>query len=169
MKPGSVRDPERGMGNFWLTMSDASAFTIVRTCIDLASELRRDMLEKAQVLSDRHPVEIALSIMNSVEQGWGREKAPMLITQIVDMNKYDASRMAGVHNLIREAICKLPLTMWSDGKLPARLEFIDELRRLAVGAQATMPTLQAKAEKKEREWRAVVAAMRESDPKPRAR
>jgi hypothetical protein len=168
MKSKSVMNPERSMGNYWLTMSDASAFTVVQSCIRVATELRRDLADKAEVLSTHHPVDIAVILLSAAELSWGKGKGTQLAGQIVNLDKCGAVRKATAYKIIRQAISQLPLTLWGPEKMSSRRELLDELEKNAFGAMAEVPLLTTKAEKREQEWRDAIAAMRKKDEKQRA-
>lgn len=157
MKSARLLNPDRSMANYSLIIADASAFTAVQSCISIASDLRRDLAEKAQVLSTQHPVDIAIALLGAAELGWGRGKSSQLVTLIVDSKKLDALRRAKVYKLVREGLSKLPLTLWGE-KMTSRRELLEELEKYAILAVADVPRFPTKMEIREEEWREAVQA-----------
>jgi hypothetical protein len=153
-------NPQRSMGRYWLTMSDASAFTLVRSSVTLAEALRRDLAEKLKVVAEPSPVEIATVLLTAAEAGWGKGKANQLISQIIGSHKPDTEQRGGICLFLRDTLAQLPLTLWPQDKLPARRELLEELARQVSLAHADVPTLPTRDEIREQEWRDQIAGLR---------
>jgi hypothetical protein len=161
MKSKIVLTPERNMGTYSLAISDAVAFTSVQSCMSIATALRRDLADRAQVLSAQHTVDIAIALISAAELTWGRGKSSQLVGMIVNVSSLDAFRRATVYKLIREAIGKLPLSLWGD-RVTSRKEMIEELEKHTFSAHAELPVFPSKLEKREEEWREAAVALRQS-------
>lgn len=154
--------PQRNMGRYWLTMSDAAVFTSIQSIFSIAEALRRDLADKAGILSAHHPADIGLVLVTAAESGWGKGKTSQLVSQIVDLQGVAPAAAAKVHSLIAAAITKLPMTLWSSDKYPARRELLDELQKHVSRAHIDIPRQQSKIAEREQEWRAAIAAMRKA-------
>lgn len=155
--------PQRNLGRYWLTMSDAAVFTSIQTIYVLAEKLRNDLADKTGVLAKRKAAELGLILASAAEGAWGRGKAGQLVAQIVDLEDLDPARTARVYALIGAAMSALPLTLWPQEKQSVRRELLDELNKHMVRAQIDVPRQQSKIEAREKEWRATLASMREPD------
>ncbi|HWW05963.1 hypothetical protein [Collimonas sp.] len=167
MKSDLRQNPQRSMGRYWLTMSDASAFTLVNSSFYIAEALRRDLAEKTQILAKESAAEMAVSLLTAVEAGWGKGKASQLVSKIVELKKHSPARKSTAYSLIRDAMENLPLTLWPPDKLPARRELLEELGRLASNAQAEMPLLPSYEEQREQQWRDSIAALSRAESRQR--
>lgn len=160
MKSDLRKNPQRSMGRYWLTMSDASAFTLVRSSVTLAEALRRDLAEKLKVVAEPSPAEIATVLLTAAEAGWGKGKANQLITQIIGGGKPPGEQRGGICLCLRDTLAQLPLTLWPQDKLPARRELLEELARQVNLAHADVPALPTRDEIREQEWRDQIAGLR---------
>lgn len=167
MKSDLRQNPQRSMGRYWLTMSDASAFTLVNSSFSIAEGLRRDLAEKNQILSKESAVEMAVTLLTAAEAGWGKGKVPQLVAKIVELKKQNSVRKSAVYILIRDAMACLPLTLWSSDKLPARRELLEELSRHANIAQAELPLLPTYEEQREQQWRDSIVALSKAESQSR--
>jgi hypothetical protein len=167
MASGSASNPDRSMGDYWLTMSDASSFTVVESCVLIAADLRRDLAERVRVVSTHHPVDIAEMLMSAADLGWGKGKASQLVAQFANLSKCDPLRKATAYKLVREAFAKLPLTLWTQEKLPARGDLLEDMASNAIGAQAVIPQTQTEEQKREQALRASIAAACKAEMKQR--
>lgn len=152
------RNPERRMGRYWLTMSDAKAFTVVRSVFDIAETLRRELADQATLVAQPDVPELAVQLLTAAETGWGKAKAGALMAQLVDVKPLRPAARGKAWSLLRTAMEALPATLWPADKLAVRRELLDELQRQAQAAQAELPLLPSKAERREQEWRDSIAA-----------
>lgn len=138
---------------FWLCMSDANAFTAVQSTFAISTELRRELVEKANVLPKATPASMTVSLLSIVDAG--KSKVGSLVSQIYDVNKdNDPVRKAQVYTQVSLAIRRLPTSLWPNDKMGQRLDLIDELSKQVVGSYKGMPMPELAVERKEREWRA---------------
>ncbi len=152
------RNPERSMGRYWLTMSDAKAFTVVRSAFDIAEALRRDLADQAALVAQPDVAELAVQLLTAAETGWGKAKAAALMAQLGDVKPLRAAARCQAWSLLRTAVEALPATLWAADKLATRRELLDELQRQALAAHAELPLLPSKEERREQEWRDSIAA-----------
>ncbi|KQZ44750.1 hypothetical protein [Duganella sp. Root1480D1] len=152
------RNPERNLGRYWLTMSDAKAFTVVRSVFDIAEALRRDLADQAALVAQPDVPELAVQLLTAAETGWGKAKAVALMAQLGDVKPLPAAARGRAWSLLRIAMEALPATLWAADKLGTRRELLDELLRQAEAAQSELPLLPGKAERREQEWRDSIAA-----------
>ncbi|MEN3291021.1 MAG: hypothetical protein V7642_274 [Burkholderiales bacterium] len=153
--------PDRNFPAYWLAMSDAAAFTLVRSVLAFALDLRRDLAEHAQLVSRLHPAEIAVLLLSASEGGWGKGKAAQLADQITDVGSLSAARAATVYLQIHHALSRLPVTAWPAGKEAARGELLDELRSKAHRLHVEIPTRCTVEEEREQQWLDAVTAGRQ--------
>ncbi len=146
------------MGRYWLTMSDASAFTLVTSSVAIADSLRRELSDQAKVYVKVTPPELAVILLTAAESGWGKGKANQLVAQISEMKNADAGQRARVFKLVRDAFAQLPLTLWSQDKLAARRELLEEMTRQLHNLQGNLPSLPTREEVREQEWRQTLLA-----------
>ncbi|WP_081768921.1 hypothetical protein [Herbaspirillum sp. RV1423] len=156
MRSDLRRNPLRSIGRYWLTMSDASAFMLVKSCVSIAETLRSELSDKARIHVKISGPELAVILLTAAESGWGKGKANQLVLQISEMKNPDATQRARVFNLVRDAMAQLPLTLWSQEKLPARRELLEELTRQLQGIYGDLPMLPNREEIREQEWRAAI-------------
>ncbi|MGW8393194.1 hypothetical protein [Pseudoduganella sp. HUAS MS19] len=152
------RNPERSMGRYWLTMSDAKAFTVVRSVFDIAAALRRDLADQAALVAQPDVAELAVQLLTAAETGWGKAKAATLMAQLGEVKPLRAEVRGKAWSLLRSAMEALPATLWAADKLATRRELLDELQRQAQAAQFELPLLPSKVERREQEWRDSIAA-----------
>lgn len=167
MKSDLRKNPQRSLGRYWLTMSDASAFTLVRSSVSIAEELRRDLSDKEKILVKQGPAELAVLLLTAAEAGWGKGKASHLIAQMVELKKMPNAQKARIIALVREAMAQLPLILWPQDKLQARRELLEELTRQVNHLQLDGPASPTRDEIREREWREAVMAMRKNEARLR--
>ncbi|QBQ39269.1 hypothetical protein E1742_04080 [Pseudoduganella plicata] len=141
------------MGRYWLAMSDASAFTLVRSSISIADALRRDMADQAHIVTLISAPEVAVQLLTAAEAAWGKGKATHLMAQLVDLRGHDCVCRARAWSLLRDTIASLPTTLWAQEKLTARRELIDDIDRQANAARSETPPLPSKLEVMEQQWR----------------
>lgn len=158
MRSDLRRNPQRSMGRYWLTMSDASAFTIVKSAFGIADALRRDLADQAQMVALLDVPALAVLLLTAAETGWGKAKAPALMGQIGDARRLGAAARSQAWGLLRVAMESLPTTLWPAEKLLTRRELLDELQRHAQSARSELPTLLSKAERQELQWRESIMA-----------
>jgi len=158
MKSDLRKNPMRSMGRYWLTMSDASAFMLVKSSVAVAETLRRELSDKAQVHVRVTAPELAVILLTAAEAGWGKGKASQLISQIAETKNTAIEQRSRVFLLMREAMAKLPLTLWTQDKLQARRELLEELTRQINFMQAEVPSLPSREEVREQAWRNAIAA-----------
>jgi len=151
------KNPQRSMGRYWLTMSDAAAFTLVRSSVALAEALRRELADKLKVVAEPGPVEIATVLLTAAEAGWGKGKANQLLAQVVGGSRPGSAQRAGICLCLRDTLAQLPLSLWPQDKLPARRELLEELARQVHVAQADLPAQPSREEIREQAWRDQVA------------
>ncbi|WP_028100954.1 hypothetical protein [Pseudoduganella violaceinigra] len=152
------RNPERNMGRYWLTMSDARTFTVVRSAFDIADALRRDLADQARLVASAAVPELAVQLLTAADAGWGKGMAAELMAQLVDLRPVGAAARGKAWALLHKAVDGLPVSVWSADKLGARRELLDELQRQALAARAELAPLPDKAEKQEQQWRDSFAA-----------
>lgn len=152
------RNPERSMGRYWLTMADAKAFTVVRSALEAAAALRRDLADQAGLVALPDVPELAAQLLTAAETGWGKAKAGALMAQLGDVKALGPAARGKAWALLRTAVEGLPTTLWAAEKLGTRRELLDELQRLAQSARAELPLLPTKTEQRERQWRDTIAA-----------
>jgi len=153
MKSDLRKNPQRSMGRYWLAMSDASAFTLVRSSISIADALRRDLADQAHVMAQISAPEVAVQLLTAAEAAWGKGKATHLMAQLADLRGHDCVSRARAWILLRDAMASLPMTLWAQEKLTARRELIDDIDRQANAARAETPPLPSKLEVMEQQWR----------------
>jgi hypothetical protein len=145
------RDPQKGTTpRLILCMSDANAFVSVATTHKIATELRRDLIDKANVIPRASNVALTESLLSVAEQG--KPKLNSLVNQIKDIKDEHPVMQARVQEQVLHAIRKLPSPLWSQEKLV--LDVIDELNKQIGGAYQGMPLLETSVERRERQWRA---------------
>lgn len=160
MKTDLRKNPERSLGRYWLAMSDAAAFRLVRSAIGIAEVLRRDLADQAHVLAPLTPPEIALQLLTAAEMGWGKSKALALMGQVAELRGHDGASRAKAWQLLRGAMTQLPTLLWPQEKLPSRRELIEELDRQAERARGELSLLPSKTEQLEQQCRDGIAALR---------
>lgn len=165
MKTDLRKNPERSLGRYWLAMSDAAAFRLVRTAIGIAEVLRRDLADQARVLAPLTPPEIALQLLTAAEMGWGKSKALTLMGQVAELRGHDGAARAKAWQLLRAAMTQMPTLLWPQEKLPGRRELIEELDRQAERARGELALLPSKTEQLEQQCRDGIAALRRPAPR----
>lgn len=153
---------------YLLTLSDAMAFSIVRSGFKVARELKRELVDKAKVLCKLHHVEAAVVLFMMAEQGWGRGKGLQLVNQLVDLKNTTQLTKAKVYTIVRNAADMLPIATWPYEKLSSRSELLEDLDRQVLNAYYAIPPLTTKAERVEEEWRNLYAAGRSPTPPRRS-
>lgn len=153
MKSDLRKNPQRSMGRYWLAMSDASAFTLVRSSISIADALRRDLADQAHVVAFISAPEVAVQLLTAAEAAWGKGKGTHLMAQLADLRGHDCVCRARAWTLLRDAVASLPTVLWAQEKLTARRELIDDIDRQAHAARAETPPLPSKLEVMEQQWR----------------
>ncbi|RJF96885.1 hypothetical protein D3870_21145 [Noviherbaspirillum cavernae] len=134
----------------WLTLADAAAFNQVQSSFGIACDLRRDLVDKGQVLPRASHVEIAIVILGIAESGKG--KASVLVNQIVDTRHMDDLQKAKVAGIVSASVRRLPVTMWPADKMAQRLDLIDELDAMVMDGHRGISPSQVKMESREKEW-----------------
>lgn len=157
MKSDLRGNPQRSMGRYWLAMSDAAAFSIVRSALKSAAALRAAIAEQVHVVSTLESPDIAVMLLTAGEAGWGKGKAGHLMAEVADLKGHDYLSRAKAWALLRDAVAELPTTVWSQEKLPLRRELIDELERQVRAARDEQAPLPSKVELREQTWRDSVA------------
>lgn len=155
------------MGRYWLTMSDASAFTLVRSSVAIAEDLRRDLSDQEKVLVKQSAAELAVVLLSAAEAGWGKGKASHLVAQMLELKKTGNAQKARILVLVRDAMARLPLILWPQDKQQARRELLEEFTRQANNLQANEPALPTRDETREREWREAIMALRKNEMRQR--
>jgi len=158
MKSDLRSNPQRSMGRYWLAMSDAAAFSIVRSALKIAATLRAAVAEEVHVVSSLSVPEIAVLLLTAGESGWGKAKAGHMMSEVADLKGLDYQSRARAWILLRDAVAELPTTVWSQDKLSVRRELIDELERQVRAARDELAPLPSKVELREQTWRESVAA-----------
>lgn len=160
MKSDLRNNPQRSIGRYWLAMSDAAAFTLVRSALAIAGKLRGHVAEQVHVVPPLSGPELAVALLTAAEGGWGKGKAAHLMAEVADLKGIDCLGRAKAWTLLRDAVAELPSGLWLHEKLPLRRELIDELDRQAKAARAELPPLPSKLELQEQQWRDTVLAAR---------
>ncbi len=155
------------MGRYWLTIADGSTFTLVRSSIEIAESLRRNFSEKIQRLPKLSAAELAVLLLTIAEAGWGKGKVSQMISQIVDIKHVDFQKKGQMYLLIRDAVTQLPLILWTQDKLPARREFIEELTYQISYFMGNVQSFPSKTEILEQEWRNSISALGKNELKQR--
>jgi hypothetical protein len=145
---------------YFLTVSDATTFSIARTGLKIARDFKRDLMDKAGVLCKPHHVEAAVNLFTAAEQGWGKGKAIQLVNLLVDLKNLPPLTKAKVYTCVRNATNLLPVMAWPSDKQANRIELLEDMDRQVVAAYAEIPPLTTKAERNEEEWRNMFAAGR---------
>jgi hypothetical protein len=140
----------------WLCMSDAAAFNSVQSTFAIATDLRRNLIERAQVMPRTSHASMSVSLLGIVESG--KSKVSPFVTQIFDAKDADAATKGRVYAQIQHAIRELPTTMWPHDKPSQRMDVLDELGKNIKGAYKIMPALETSAEIREKEWRIALGA-----------
>jgi len=143
-----------------LTVSDATVFSIVRTGFKICRDLKRDMVAKADVLSPLHPVEMAVVMFSASEYGWSKGKAIQFVNQIANVKDREPLTRAKLCMEVRRAVDAMPVTAWPPEKFAARKELLEDFDRLAIDAYSEIPPLTTKEERREEEWRVLLAGGR---------
>jgi hypothetical protein len=167
MKSDLRKNPHRSIGRYWLTMSDASAFTLVRSSVSIAEALRTTLSVKEKILVKQSAAELAVLLLTAAEAGWGKGKASHLITQMIELKKIGNAQKGRIFLSVRDAMAQLPLILWPQEKLLTRRELLEELTRLANHLQDDAPSLPTRDEIREREWRESIMALRKSETRQR--
>lgn len=168
MKSDLRNNPQRSMGRYWLTMADSSAFTLVRSSIAAAQELRQELADQVSLPAKQGSAELAVVLLTAAESGWGKGKASQLVSQIVEMNG-PAQKVKGlIYLLVRDAMAKLPLVLWPQEKQTARRELLEELTRQLNLFQVEMTTNPSREELRERLWREAVTTLRKNETRQRS-
>ncbi|ALU89637.1 hypothetical protein [Herbaspirillum rubrisubalbicans] len=168
MKSDLRKNPHRSMGRYWLTMSDASAFTLVRSCIAIADALRVTLAEQEKLLIRQSSAELAVVLLSAAEAGWGKGKVAHLVSQMVEVRKLDNLAKGRVYLLIRDAMARLPMILWPPEKMQMRRELLEELTRQINLYQADVPAVMTRDEIRERQWRESLLAMRKQETRIRS-
>ncbi|UWE18933.1 hypothetical protein [Herbaspirillum huttiense] len=168
MKSDLRKNPHRSMGRYWLTMSDASAFTLVRSSIAIADELRVTLSDKEKLLITQSSAELAVLMLTAAEAGWGKGKMAHLVSQMVDVRKLDNHGKGRVYLLIRDAMTRLPTMLWPQEKMQMRRELLEELTRQINLYQDDASSVATRDEIRERQWRESVLAMRQQETRIRS-
>ncbi|WEF32218.1 hypothetical protein [Pseudoduganella chitinolytica] len=153
MKSDLRKNPQRSMGRYWLAMSDASAFTLVRSAIAIAHTLRRDMADQARIVPILSAPEIAVQLLTAAEAAWGKGKGTHLMAQLASLRGHDCVCRARAWMVLRDAVTSLPMVLWPPEKLAARRELLDDLERQVNAARAETAPLPSKLEIREQQWR----------------
>ncbi|NQE47014.1 hypothetical protein RB25_07535 [Herbaspirillum rubrisubalbicans] len=156
------------MGRYWLTMSDASAFTLVRSCIAIADALRVTLCEQEKLLIRQSSAELAVLLLSAAEAGWGKGKVAHLVSQMVEVRNLDNLAKGRVYLLIRDAMARLPMILWPPEKMQMRRELLEELTRQINLYQADVPAVMTRDEIRERQWRESLLAMRKQETRIRS-
>lgn len=167
MKSDLRKNPHRSIGRYWLTMSDASAFTLVRSSVAIAEELRRDLSDQEKILVKQGAAELAVVLLTAAEAGWGKGKASHLIAQMLELKKTGSAQKARILLLVRDAMARLPPILWPQDKQQARRELLEEFTRQANQLQVNESALPTRDEIREREWRESIMALRKSEARQR--
>jgi len=160
MKSDLRNNPQRSMGRYWLAMSDASAFTLVRSSIAIADVFRRDLADQVHIVTHISAPEVAVQLLTAAEAAWGKGKATHLMAELADLRGLDCVTRARAWFLLRDAVASLPTTLWVQEKLAGRRELIDDIERQAHAARAETAPLPSKLEVQEQQWRETVMAQR---------
>jgi hypothetical protein len=145
---------------YFLTVSDAIAFSLARSGLKIARDFKRDLMEKSGLLCKSHHAEIAVLFFTAAEQGWGKGKAIHLVNQLIDLKAVAALTRAQAFTAVRNAADMLPLMAWPADKQSTRIDLLEDLDRQVFSAYADIPPLTTMAERKEEEWRNLYAAGR---------
>lgn len=167
MKSDLRGNPSRSMGRYWLMMADSSAFTLVRSSIDIAEELRNDLAEQTGLPTRLERVELAVLLLTAAESGWGKGKAGQLVGQVLDLTGVSQQARGLAYQLVRDTMARLPLVLWQQEKLAARGDLLDELTRLFNLHQLDLAAHPSRAELREQGWRETVAGMRKKEARLR--
>ncbi|WP_296555948.1 hypothetical protein [Pigmentiphaga sp.] len=167
MKSDLRGNPSRSMGRYWLMMADSAAFTLVRSSIGVAEELRNDLAEQTGLPVRLDSVELAVLLLTAAESGWGKGKASQLVGQILDLAGVAQSLRSRAYLLVRDTMAKLPLVLWQQEKLAARRDLLDELTRMLNQYQLDLTVHPSRAELREQDWRETVAGMRKKEMRER--
>jgi hypothetical protein len=162
LKSDLRKNPQRSLGRYWLAMSDASAFTLVRSSIAIADVLRRDLADQAHIVTFISAPEVAVQLLTAAEGAWGKGKATHLMAQLADLRGHDCYCRARAWLLLRDAMTSLPTLLWAQEKLGARRELIDDIERQANSARAETAPLPSKLEVQEQQWRESVMGQRQA-------
>jgi len=167
MRSDLRNNPLRSIGRYWLTMADSSAFTLVRSAISAATELRQELADQTALPTRQSAAELAVVLLTAAESGWGRGKASQLVSQIVDLSGPAQPMRGRIYMLVRDAMATLPLVLWPQDKQAARRELIDELTRQMNQFQAEMTIHPSRDELRELLWREAVATLRKKESRER--
>ena len=167
MKSDLRKNPLRSIGRYWLTMADSSAFTLVRSAIGTAEDLRQELAAQVNLPTRQDSAELAVVLLTATESGWGKGKAAQLVAQIVDLSGPAQAARGKVYLIVRDAMAKLPLTLWPQEKQAARRELLEELTRQLNQFQAEMSAHPSREELREQAWRDAVSQLRKSESRQR--
>ncbi|TWI42501.1 hypothetical protein IP92_05477 [Pseudoduganella flava] len=160
MKSDLRNNPQRSMGRYWLAMSDAAAFTLVRSALAIAAKLRAGVAEQVHVVPPLSGPELAVALLTAADAGWGKGKATHLMAELADLKGVDCLGRAKAWTLLRDAVAELPTGLWALEKQALRRELLDELERQANAAKSELPPLPSKVELREQQWRETALALR---------
>jgi len=152
-------NPSRSMGRYW--------FTLVRSSIGIAEELRNDLAEQTGLPARLGRVELAVLLLTAAESGWGKGKASQLVGQILDLTGVSQQSRGHAYQLVRDTMARLPLVLWQHEKLAARRDLLDELTRLFNQHQLDLAVHPSHAELREQDWRETVAGLRKKETRLR--
>jgi hypothetical protein len=147
----------------WLCLSDAAAFNALQSAHAIAADLRKNLMERAQVMPQASTVSMSVSLMSLAESGRG--KVASVVTQIYDGKDANGVMKAQVYLQVQHAMRMLPMTMWPADRSSQRVEVIDELGKQARGAFKEVTQLETPVERNEHVWRETLVAGR----KPKCR
>ncbi|WP_211474743.1 hypothetical protein [Collimonas humicola] len=123
-------NPAKSAGpRLWLSLSDAAAFNAVQSSFAIAGDLRRDLSERAGITLKLNQAGTAVALLGAAELGVTRADA--FVSHLTDSKDGAALKKIQLYMLIRQALEKLPITMWRPENLHLRTTLLDGLRALA--------------------------------------
>lgn len=123
-------NPAKSAGpRLWLSLSDAAAFNAVQSSFAIAGDLRRDLSERAGITLKLNQAGTAVALLGAAELGVTRADA--FVSHLTDSKEGAALKKIQLYMLIRQALEKLPTTMWRPENLHLRMTLLDGLRSLA--------------------------------------
>ncbi|MGZ3241548.1 MAG: hypothetical protein ACXWJK_15060 [Burkholderiaceae bacterium] len=137
-----------------LTLAWAASFEAVQSIFALAGDLRRDLSERAGIMSKANQAATCMALLGITEQGGGR--AHSLVGQIADSTLLTALQQMRLYLMTQQAVKKMPLTIWHKDLLPQRTNLLDELRTLTSDLSEKIERAPTEAAQLEEEMRGKV-------------
>lgn len=151
MAAGFRANPATSAGpRLWLSLSDAAAFNVVQSSVAIAGELRRDLPLRAGLMPKETLIATTLAFLGIGEPGGSR--AERVVEKIVNGMNASMLQLMQAYMLVSQAVQRLPVAIWQQGNMQQRLDFLDEMRRLAIEKSSAVPSLASPEDELLEKW-----------------